>query len=49
MGNCLAVEKNQTGMFYGNGSNIKKSAKETEIGKTDSNNLMAKAISHRKV
>jgi len=31
-------------MFYGNGSDIQKSAKKTNIEKTDSNSLMAKAM-----
>ena len=30
-------------MFYGNGSDIKKSAKETDIEKNDDNTLSAKA------
>jgi len=31
-------------MFYGNGSDIEKSAKKTDIEKTDDNSLMAKAM-----
>ena len=31
-------------MFYGNGSDIEKSAKKTDIEKTDGNSLMAKAM-----
>ena len=31
-------------MFYGNGSDIKKSAKKIDIQKNDGNSLMAKAM-----
>ena len=34
----------QTGMFYGNRSDIKKSAKKTEIEKNDGYSLIAKAM-----
>ena len=34
----------QPGRFYGNRSDIKKSAKKTEIQKTDGNSLMAKGM-----
>ena len=38
----------QTGMFYGNGSDIENSAKKTDVEKTDGNSLMAK-LWHQKV
>ena len=36
-------------MFYGNGSDIEKSAKKTEIEKTDGNSLMAKAMAPKRL
>ena len=45
----LSRNKNpQTEIFYGSGYDVKKSAKKTDIEKTDGNSLMAKAMTPKK-